>query len=299
MANRTNVSKLAGFSLVEVLVAMGIMGVLSFSIMSLVQMQSKSSGNMNQQIDTTGLMDLVHQDLNVGAACSNTMTMQGTPLTFTVPVTSATTVTLNQIMTGTTTPPPQAIAAVYPAVPSTFNTVKVTALSLQNFVQLGSNTYSANVVLATAPMSSTSTSMTLGAQNFTRTVRVALQVSSGSPATILGCSGSAVVNDVTASRSFNTVYQNTTGSNMIVSGSGHENGSGIGSVRCDIGSTNPPTIVTYGNEDPATVDAADAGFICLVPSGYYYEIETNYNNPGGNPPNTAVHAVEHWVETQF
>jgi hypothetical protein len=121
----------------------------------------------------------------------------------------------------------------------------------------------------------------------------------GSTATIVGCSGTAVVNDVTASRAFDTVYQNMTGANLIVSGSGQENGSGIGSVRCLVGTSSPPTIVIYGNEDPATVDDADAGFICLVPNGYYYEIETNYNNPGGNPPNTAVHAVEHWVETQF
>jgi prepilin-type N-terminal cleavage/methylation domain-containing protein len=298
MPHQTQTPKSAGFSLVEVLVAMGVMGVLSFAIMSLVQMQGKSTENTNQQMDTVGLVDLIHQDLNVGSACSNTVTMQVTPLTFTVPATATTNITLAKIMTGTT--PAVAIASIYPSVPSTFNSVKLTSLSLQNFVALGTNTYSANVVLTTAPISSTSSAMSLGSQNFTRTVRISMQVNIvGATATIMGCSGGAVVTDVTASRAFDTVYQNTTGSNLIVSGSGQENGSGIGSVRCLVGTVNPPTIVTYGNEDPATVDQADAGFICLVPNSYYYEIETNYNNPGGTPANTAVHAVEHWVETQF
>lgn len=78
--------------------------------------------------------------------------------------------------------------------------------------------------------------------------------------------------NVTSSRAFGTIYQNLTGTEMVVSGNGQEIGSGNGSIICNIGGTSGLGMTPWQNRWGATEDDQPAGFTCTVPPNYYYEL---------------------------
>lgn len=82
---------------------------------------------------------------------------------------------------------------------------------------------------------------------------------------------------VTGSRVFGTNYQNTNGTEMLVSGNGSEIGSGTGTITCTTGASNPATQQVWGLIYTATVDLAPAGFACTVPAGQWYRIDMTGN----------------------
>ena len=82
-----------------------------------------------------------------------------------------------------------------------------------------------------------------------------------------------VQNDVTSSRVFGTVYQNNSGSLMLISGYGTEvAGSSVASIEILNGPVSPPVISVWKNEYTATVAGAAAEFTGVIPSGYFYKV---------------------------
>lgn len=83
--------------------------------------------------------------------------------------------------------------------------------------------------------------------------------------------------NVTSSRAFGTNFQNTSGTEMLVSGNGSEIGSGEGTLTCAVGTTNPASQQVWGLVYTATVDLAPAGFACTVPIDDWYRIDMTGN----------------------
>lgn len=84
--------------------------------------------------------------------------------------------------------------------------------------------------------------------------------------------GSSGVNDVTASRTFGTAYQNTTGSTIYVSGYGQiTGGSGDSQISCLVGLSSPSTTV-WAMTCSFTIPGEPCGFAMVVPPNYYYAV---------------------------
>jgi prepilin-type N-terminal cleavage/methylation domain-containing protein len=180
-----------GFTLVEAMIALGIMAVGMLAITSMMESNSKANRNATQQSDAQNLANLIQMDLNVGAACNATiLAIPSTLLTFPFPASPTLTIPVTKVLTGTV--PPQPIAAVDQVI----NSVKLSgpsSLSLQNFLQTGPSNFAANLVINATAMSSTAVGSSLGTQNFIRNVPVSLLVTINAlagTATITGCSSS-------------------------------------------------------------------------------------------------------------
>jgi hypothetical protein len=78
--------------------------------------------------------------------------------------------------------------------------------------------------------------------------------------------------DQTASRAFNTAYQNTSGMTLAVSMTGLTSGSAIGSMSGFVGPANPPANLVYKNENTASVSGAEVAVMLMVPPGWWYEV---------------------------
>jgi len=96
--------------------------------------------------------------------------------------------------------------------------------------------------------------------------------------------------NLTGSRVAGTVYQNTTAQLMFVSGNMTTGGSSTGSVACLNGPAATPVYTVYFNESTASVSGAAAGFVCMVPPGFYYKIVVS-GTVGSTPAS--------WYETTF
>lgn len=94
--------------------------------------------------------------------------------------------------------------------------------------------------------------------------------------------------NLVGSRFFNTTYQNTGGTALFVTGWGITAGSQVGNIACFDGPTSA-TLEVYSNEATATVNAGAAGFVCMVPNGFYYNVMSR----------DAVGPVGGWYEDQF
>lgn len=83
----------------------------------------------------------------------------------------------------------------------------------------------------------------------------------------------ASINNVAASRAFNTAYQNTSGMSLQVCMSYTTAGSATGFVTANIGPTNPPADQVYRNENTASVAGAELAIVLTIPPGWWYEIQ--------------------------
>lgn len=61
-----------GFTLVEIMVAIGIMSTISLALIKMNEMMNKTSKNMSQQLDATQLMTQLNSDLKDSTGCFNT-----------------------------------------------------------------------------------------------------------------------------------------------------------------------------------------------------------------------------------
>lgn len=87
------------------------------------------------------------------------------------------------------------------------------------------------------------------------------------------------------------IYHNATVLKLYVQGSfPTPGGSSVGHISCMDGPSSPPTIMVWNNEPTATVSGADAGFSCMIPPGYFYEMVVS-----GDVSSTP----SHWFETTF
>lgn len=95
--------------------------------------------------------------------------------------------------------------------------------------------------------------------------------------------------DVTGSRSFGTTFHNT-GGPMMVSGFALEgpSGSGIGQISCQAGPSTP-SMELWASGYTSTNIGTPAGFSCLIPQGYFYEITKSGD----------IAALSAWIETTF
>lgn len=91
-----------------------------------------------------------------------------------------------------------------------------------------------------------------------------------------GGGGAAIaVADVTSSRSFTTVFTNTTTSAMYVSGwANTASGGSVGGIQCNIGPTTGLGEKVWSQVQTATNVPGDIGFTCMVPASYSYQIVT-------------------------
>src|SRR6185437_924960 len=97
--------------------------------------------------------------------------------------------------------------------------------------------------------------------------------------------------DVTFSRSFGTVYQNTSTGPLRLYGYGATSGSSVGSTQVLIGSVSPSS-TTFVNTCTATVGGGACGFAGEVPAGWFYSISANTMSGGSH----AVMGVGSWHE---
>lgn len=120
------------------------------------------------------------------------------------------------------------------------------------------------------------------------TVNQAGQITAISSAGTLPVNVTQVI--ATGSRTFNTIFQNTSSSAMLATGYGTTSGSSTGQISCLTGGTNPPTTLIWSNQVTATVSSGHAGFMCLVPAGQFGEVTVSgaiSTTPGA------------WVESTF
>jgi len=103
-----------------------------------------------------------------------------------------------------------------------------------------------------------------------------------------GGGGGKTRHDVTGSRAYATIYHNTTGVDMWVSGYGGTAGGFTSDLTALVDTVTPPVTVGWGNEYTASVSGGKAGFGFLVPSGNYYELIV-----GGSG---AITSLGLWVE---
>jgi|SRR6185312_3147618 len=99
-----------------------------------------------------------------------------------------------------------------------------------------------------------------------------------------------VPHDETALRNFNTVYQNTSGAEMWVTGWALTGGSSTASLSALVGSTSPGVAFVWGQDFTATLSGGKAGFTFVVPDGYFYELQTS----GAILGTTAANWVEYF-----
>jgi hypothetical protein len=92
----------------------------------------------------------------------------------------------------------------------------------------------------------------------------------------------ATFSDESGSRAYGTIYQNTTGKPILVSGGGQTSpGGSVGSLTALVGSTTP-VFTIYATEATATVSGAYVGFCFIVPDTWYYMINVSGAFPGPN-----------------
>lgn len=104
---------------------------------------------------------------------------------------------------------------------------------------------------------------------------------------------SATQTTMTGSRAFSTIYQNTTGKTMVVSGYGiTPGGSGTSRTACFDGLTSPPTIPLGAcGQSNATEAGQHTAFEFVVPNLYYYEVTFAGTDATGG--------LGSWVEQTF
>ena len=85
----------------------------------------------------------------------------------------------------------------------------------------------------------------------------------------------ASINDVTASRAFNTAYHNTSGMTLAVSMTGTTSGSSIGTLQLLLGPANPPANLVSKDENTASVSGAEVEMKVMVPPGWWYEVQSS------------------------
>jgi hypothetical protein len=102
------------------------------------------------------------------------------------------------------------------------------------------------------------------------------------------CSPAPIKSDVTASRTFGSTYHNTGSTLLYVTGYGQvQGGSGDSQISCLMGPSSP-SVTTWSMTDSFTVAGEPAGFVCLIPPGYYYEVAVQ---------NHISSAPQQWNET--
>lgn len=95
------------------------------------------------------------------------------------------------------------------------------------------------------------------------------------------------VANFTGSRFTGTTYQNTNAFMVYVSGYLITSGSAFGQVNCIIGSSSP-SLIADSNQYGATTGGDSAGFRCMVPAGWFYQITTS---------GSATFSPGQWYET--
>lgn len=94
--------------------------------------------------------------------------------------------------------------------------------------------------------------------------------------------------NVTGSRAFGSIFQNTTGQEMYVSGYGLTSGGATGELTALVDTVNPPIADVWGEESTATVAGGKAGFGFIVPNNYFYELIISAG--------TGITSLGRWVE---
>lgn len=94
--------------------------------------------------------------------------------------------------------------------------------------------------------------------------------------------------DVTGSRSFGSIFQNTTGQEMLVTGWGGTTGGATSELTALIDTVNPPITSPWGDEYTGSVSGGKAGFNFTVPNGYFYELVLSGTG--------AITSLGKWVE---
>ncbi|MEZ2347384.1 hypothetical protein [Terriglobus sp. RCC_193] len=169
-------------------------------------------------------------------------------------------------------------------------TTSVSALSTSDVNAVGtiSNSTSGNAATATALAAIPSQ---CGTNQYSKGITAngnasCSNFSSGPAATSTG--------DVSSSRAFGTVYQNTNSYPIFVSGWAQTTGSAWIAFFCNAGPTSTPAYPIWANQVGATTEAQPAGFSCMIQPGWYYTISANTSTPG-----TAALSNLHWYETSM
>ena len=99
--------------------------------------------------------------------------------------------------------------------------------------------------------------------------------------------------NVTSSRAFGSVYQNTTNYPLFVTGYGHTTtGNDVGSLQAYSDSSSNPTTSIYASTVTSTIDNGACPFSFAVSPGNYYKLVANDISQG-----SAVSNVGNWTET--
>ena len=116
------------------------------------------------------------------------------------------------------------------------------------------------------------------------------------PLPVQPSSGVTTVHNVfTGGKAFNTVYPNTSGKTMYVSGAGYTDGGHVGSVQALIGPDSTSVSITiFAQTSGASVINGVIGWFFIVPVGWWYKILANSltNNQG-----SAIQGIQWWNES--
>jgi hypothetical protein len=82
----------------------------------------------------------------------------------------------------------------------------------------------------------------------------------------------ASINNVVASRAFNTAYQNTSGMTLCVSMTYTTSGSSTGFITANVGPANPPANQVFRDENTASVSGAECSIVLMIPPLWWYSI---------------------------
>lgn len=101
-----------------------------------------------------------------------------------------------------------------------------------------------------------------------------------------------VSSDLVGSRSFNTVFHNTSSAPLYISGNGQSNtGSSTADLAALIGPTSSPTSQVWANHFTATSVGGLCGFQFMVPAGWFYEVTMSGD--------VGIGGSSHWFETSL
>ena len=152
--------------------------------------------------------------------------------------------------------------------------------------QLQTSTDTNEIVVSGGPSPTTgngSNTTTIGDTSTTAAYIYGPQPSSGTATLTINSTGllsttTSTQTNFTSSRFLDTVYQNTTGSNIYVSGNAQiTGGAGDSEISCLDGPDSGVADTVWSTTAAFTVSGEPVGFTCIIPNTYYYEISEDHD----------------------
>lgn len=275
-----NTQKLNGFTLVEVMIALGMISVGILAMSSMMQNGQWQAQSIQRRVDYIELQSFIRTILDSSPVCTASLARKSLPtLGGHVPPLSFGSGTSGQAFDDSTAH-------------NMYSNIKITSLVYGNPTPIGS-AITVPVIL-TVDLMGTGTKTVVGG-NTPKSVSFPLIVHP--VAGVIGNCGTAggplTVHNLTGSRALNTTYQNTSGQTIFLTGSASTNGSSTGTIKCSAGPSFP-AITLFENEATATMNYGRAAFACMIPDTYYYQISSS--GAVGWPPASPIHE---WIETML